>query len=200
MPLRNAQFLSAFLIVAAGLPGIALAVDELNYSYVEAGYLIGEVESSGQDVDFTRLGGTASYELTENFALFGTGFTGEVETTDIGAPRDIDTRNLSAGLIAHFPLSKKMDLIVPMAIAYARARAGSNIQSDTGYSIAIGVRALVTEYIELAGALQHVDIDDEEQSVTGSVRFHVNDIISVSLSGTAGEDADSLGVGARFSF
>lgn len=204
MPLRTALIPTVAALVLAlaalSLPGQALAVDELNYSYVEAGYRSGEIDVSGQDVDFTALGGVVSYELTENFALFGSGFTGEIETTDSGALKDIDTRELSAGLTAHFPLSRNIDLVVPMAIAYARTRAGNAINSDTGYAIAVGVRALLTDNIELAGGVQHVDIEDDEQSITGTVRFHFSDAISVSLSASAGDDTDSLGVGARFSF
>lgn len=191
---------TALILAAIALPGQALAVDELNYSYVEAGYRIGEVDTSGQDVDFHKVGGTASYELTENFALFGTGFVGEVETTDIGAPRDIDTRELSAGLTFHTPVYDNIDLVVPMAIAYARTRAGSSIESDTGYSIAAGIRALLTENIEAGAAIQHVDIEDDEQSLTGNVRFHINEWLSLSLDGEISDDVNRVGLGARYSF
>lgn len=193
---------TALLITALAVPSLALAVDELSYTYVQADYQIGEVDTGGRDVDFHKIGGTASYNLTENFALFGTGHVGEVETTDIGAPKDIDTRNLSAGLTAHFPLLDydNVDVVIPMAIAYARARAGSVIESDTGYSIGIGVRALLTERIEVGAALQHTDIKDDEQRITGSARFYLTDAVSFALTGGIGNEVDTVGLNGRYSF
>jgi opacity protein-like surface antigen len=196
MILRNIVATTAVL-----LPGLALAVDELSYTYVEVVSTTGEVDRSGTDVDFNRVGGLASYELTENFAAFASGTTGEVETTGIGAPRDIDTRDLAAGLTAHFPLFDNVDLIVPAAINYARARAGRIKDSDIGYSIAVGVRALLTKNIEVEGAVRHLDINSkDDQSLIGSARFHFTDALSVAVTGQLSDDVNAVGLNGRFAF
>ncbi len=196
MKLRQLAAAAALL-----LPGLALAVDELNYTYVEGLYMTGEVDRSGTDTDFNRIGGVVSYNLTENFAAVVSGMTGEVETSKTGAPRDIDTRDLAAGLTAHFPLFEKVDLIAPVAIHHSKARAGSKQQSDVGYSIAVGVRALLTEHIEAEGAIRHFHIDGEgDQSLIGSARFHFTEALSLALTGQLSDDVNSVGLAARFAF
>jgi len=196
MKLRHIVATTALL-----LPGPVLAVDELSYTYVEGIYTKGEVDRMGTDVDFSRAGGLISYELTENFAATASGLTGEVETTGIGAPRDIDTRDLAIGLTAHFPLFDNADLIVPVAIHHAKARAGSIKDSDTGYSIAVGVRALLTERIEVEGVLRHFDINsDDDQSLLGSARFHFTDALSLAVTGQFSDDVNSVGLNGRFTF
>jgi len=195
----RSQFLITIALMLAS--GLVLAVDELNYTYVEGIYTTGEVDRMGADVDFNRAGGLISYELTENFAAIASGLTGEIETTGIGAPRDIDTRDLAIGLTAHFPLFDNADLIAPVAIHYAKARAGSIENSDTGYSIAVGIRALLTEYIEVEGAIRHFDIDDDDdQSLIGSARFHFTDALSLALTGQLSDDVNSVGLNGRFAF
>ena len=191
---------TALIMTAICLPNLVWAVDELSYTYVEANYQIGEVERLGSDVDFHKTGGTASYNLTENIALFGSGSVGEIETTGVGAPKDIDTRDLSAGLTAHFPLYDNVDLIVPMAIAYGRARAGKDIETDTGYAIAVGVRALLSNRLEVGATIEHVDIRDDAQSLAGSVRFHLSETISVALTGSVGNEVDTLALNGRYTF
>lgn len=69
-----------------------------------------------------------------------------------------------------------------------------------GLQIGVGVRALVSEMIELEAGLQHVDVDDDEQSVIGGIRFHASDQFSIGASALIGDDVTSLSLDGRLAF
>lgn len=188
------------LLALLTISSSALAVENLNYNYIELGYETGEIDVLGTDIDATAFSGFGSYALTDSLAITAGAATGEVETSDHGPVPDVDTRDIALGLTPHFSLKENVDLVIPVAIHRAKAKAGTVSDSETGYSIGIGVRALVTDMVELAASVQHIDIEDDEQSIGGSARFHANESVSFALSASFGDDTSSVGISGRLSF
>lgn len=169
---------------------------ELRYDFVDLGLAFGEVDTIGNDVDFTSFGVAGSWGFHENIALIGSLSVGEIDV-----PGDAETTDLSVGINPHFALSDKVDLVVPIALRWAEVDTGSFSDDDTGYSIGVGVRALLKPAWELGGGLQHVDIfDGDDQSLYGSVRWHLNELFSLALGAEVGDDASAVVFNARFSF
>lgn len=192
--------LSTILLSLAAPAALAGGPDTLRYSYVDMALSAGEVDAFSSDVDFAAAGVLGSLAVHNNIALFGRVGTTVVDTSD-GFFDDLETTELSLGINPHFALSRNVHLVFPIAFEWAEADDGVFEDDDTGYSVGVGVRALLNRSWELSGGVQHVDIfGGDDQSVTGSVRWHIAELFSLSLGATASDDAHSFSFGGRFSF
>lgn len=188
------------LAVAALLwPALSLAdqpASELNYDFVDLGITFGEVDSPGNDVDFSTFDVNGSWGFHPNIALIGRVAVGEIDVAG-----DIDTTELSIGVNPHFALTDKIDLVVPVAIEWAEYDASGFDDDDTGFSIGVGIRALATPAWEFNGGLRYVDIfGGDDLSVVGGARWHISSLFSLSADATIGDDASGVRFGGRFSF
>jgi len=183
------------------LSGMAQAIEDLQYTFVEAGYETGEVDTGTEDVDRDAFTVGGSFALTDYLAITASASKGEADSEEaIG--RDMDVNFIQVGLVPHYALGYDLDLIMPVAIVRAEARAGSFVdEDDTGFSIGVGFRKLSTEQIELSVGFRYVDVlDDDTQIFFGDLRFHANDNISFALGADLSEDSASLLLGGRYSF
>jgi hypothetical protein len=190
------------LTVSLALPvlGFAAGPNELRYSFVDIGLAGGEVEVIDEDLDFGAAGVTGSSGVHPNIALFGRlGVT--VVDTSSSFFDDVETSELSLGINPHFALSDSVHIVIPIAFEWAEVDDGFFTDDDTGYSIGVGVRALLNPSLELAGGVQHVDIfGSDDQSISGSIRWHISRLFSLSAGAAASDDVTAVNIGARFSF
>ena len=188
------------------LPAVSLASpppDEIRYTFVDLGFAVGQLEVGNLDIDTTEgvLGGSVA--VHPNIALAGSVGLGTIETSDLGPVPDIDTTSVSLGVVPHFPIAENVDIVVPVSYLWLEADAGSNFGSDddSGYGIGLGIRALVNPSVELTVGLQHVDIgDDDEQSVSGSVRWHITSLVSLAIGGAVSSDSSAGLISGRLTF
>jgi hypothetical protein len=196
---------ATFILISFLMPCLSFAApppDEIRYSFVSIGLTGGEIDAGlTQDVDFSQASVTGSWGVHPNIALFGGIAGGEIQTSDLGPFTDIDTAAVSLGLVPHFPLGSKVDILIPVAYEWVELDDGFTTIDDSGYSIGIGIRALVSPSWELAVGITHVDIgDDDDQTVGGSVRWHIVKLFSLSLGARASGDVSAVTLGGRFTF
>lgn len=193
------KFLKALLCSSILVPALGFAAPppaEIRYDYLDLGLNFGEIDSGAGDVDFTGLNMGGSWGFHDNFAMFVSLGTGEID-----AFNDVDTTEFSIGVTPHFPLTENLDLVIPVAIEWADFDAGPFSDDDTGYSIGVGVRWLINPAWEFGGGLRHIDIfDGDEQTLGASIRWHMSDLFSLGLGGEFGDDTTAVLLNARFSF
>jgi hypothetical protein len=191
--------LKALLCASLLIPAVGFTAPppgEIRYDFLDLGVTFGEVDSGGSDVDFSGIGMAGSWGFHDNFALFASLGTGEID-----AFGDIDTTEISFGINPHFPLTENLDLVIPVAIEWADFDAGLFSDDDTGYSIGVGVRWLINPAWEFGAGFQHIDIfDGDEQTVGANIRWHLNHLFSLGLGGNFSDDATAVLLDARFSF
>lgn len=190
----------ALLLAAAFLTPTTVFADEppgeLRYDFLDLNLAFGEVDTVGDDVDFSAIGIGGSWGFHDNFALFASLGAGEID-----AFGDIDTTELSFGINPHFAINEKIDIVIPVALLWADLDGRGFSDDDTGYSIGIGLRALLSPAWELGVGVQHVDIfDGDEQTISANIRWHLNHLFSLGLGGDFGDDASAVLFNARFSF
>ncbi|MEM8769313.1 MAG: outer membrane beta-barrel protein [Pseudomonadota bacterium] len=165
---------------------------ELRYDFIDIGANFGEVD----DTDFSGIGVAGSWGFHPNIALFGSLGTGEID-----AFGDVDTKELTIGINPHFALTERIDLVIPIALEYADFDTAFGGDDDTGYSIGVGARFLPTPAWEFGLGIQHVDIfSSTDQNLFGSARWHINQLFSLGLGGSFGDDVSSAQLDVRFSF
>lgn len=196
MKLNKQRF--AWLLLAL-LPGMALAEQppgEIRYDFLDLGVTFGEVDTVGDDVDFTAVGVSGSWGFHENFALFAGLGAGEIDTFG-----DVDTTELTVGINPHFPITDKVDIVIPVALEWADYDGRGFSDDDMGYSVGVGIRALPSPALEFGAGVRYVDIFDDGTTTFGAnVRWHINHLISVGAGGDFGDDVAALLLNARFSF
>lgn len=187
------------LLASLLAPGAAFATgpDHLSYDNLDVFVTSGEVDD---DLDFTGFSVEGSWGFHQNFALFTRLGTSEIDLPS-SFPADIESTEISVGINPHIALGENLDLVFPVGLEYADVDAGIVSDDDVGYSIGVGVRALLSPSWELAGGVQHMEIfDGDQQTINGSVRWHINDLFSLALGASAGDDVTAFSLGGRFSF
>ncbi|MBT8422276.1 MAG: porin family protein [Gammaproteobacteria bacterium] len=194
--------LTALAMTALLFPALASAVDSLNYRYSELSYTSGDLDAPGGDIDADAISLFGSYAINDKLAVTAGISSGEIETGELALiGDDTDTKGISFGLVPHYPLSDKTDVLMPVAIQWSEAEVGSVKEDDIGFSIGAGVRSLVTELIELEAGVDYVDVGDESDTVvSGSVRLHATDTLSIAVGGSHADDVDSYFVRGRVAF
>jgi len=186
------------------VPCISLAApppDEIRYSYVDLGLTGGQIDAGFTDFDFGTASVIGSWGVNTNIALFAGVAGGTVDVESQGFCCDIDTSEFTVGIIPHFALAENVDIVFPLGALRAEVDDGFFSDDDTGYTIGVGIRALVHPRWELSAGVSYVDIfDDDDQSFGGSVRWHIVSLFSLALGVSFADDVESAALSARFTF
>ena len=193
--MRKAVLIASILATCA-----AAQADELDYTYVEAGF--GQVDIDGLDEDGDALFVGGSYGFGTNWLVFGEYSTAEF---DAGAGAEVDFDQFVVGFGAHFPIAPRVDFVGKLGYVDVGADVstpfGSASADESGYLLSGGVRSLFGQRFELEGAIEYVDIGDEDDtgiSLSGLYRF--TDLFSLGVRLATSDDSDEYGLFARFTF
>lgn len=171
---------------AFGIPQTAQAAEPANheYDFVEVDF-----------VDYDNLDGPAiigSFELNQNVYLKA---AYEQLDADGFSSAELETFELGGGYA--FPVSPGTDLHV--GAAYVEQEFGAF--DDDGFQVDGGIRAQVTDLVELYGDVRHRDMGDSDENLLGAgVRFNMTPAFKVSAGFEDADDYDGLRLGARYEF
>jgi hypothetical protein len=226
----------AIIAATTLLPVAAQAADNINYNYLEASYVVQDVDMYEDDRAFDNIledvdDGDgfkieASFAFTNHLFVFGNYAQTQADFTfvdDTGAliPQDQDIKTLSVGLGFFAPISERMDFVARAAYmdvdignfslgatdndigdddAISNAFDDLNEDTSDGYFLDVGVRASLTQQLELGGGVRYTDLDaGDDVSVFGNVlwKFHPN--MGINLIASFGDNLSTYGLGFRYS-
>ena len=192
------MFRSTAFILALILAAPAMA-DGINYNYLEGSYQRVELDDGLGDVDGDGYGIAGSVALGESWHLIG-GFNGT--SFDVLPGIDVDLDELVLGGGFHTSLTSNMDFVANLA--YVRLE-GSSLGfsiDDDGIGASIGIRAMASQNLELAAALQYIELSDggNDTTVRGDAWYNFTPNFAVGLNIGAGDDLLRYGIGARIYF
>lgn len=187
----------SFLLIAL-FTSTAFA-DALNYNYVQLGYAKTDIDIDGTSESFSGDGWliSGSAAINENFHVFGgynkTGFDFGIDETDYGL-----------GLGYSKAISDKTDFVATASFLKAKLDSGDfqmGSVSDNGYGVSVGVRSMVSDKVELAGAIEYVDIADSgDTGLTAGALYNITDTVALGVQGAWSDGASSYGLGFRMYF
>jgi len=182
----------AIALLAA--PLAAQAEDKISYNYVDAAYVVVDVDGFSKDADGFALRG--SVELTEDFFLFAS-------YADLGlnvGGFNLDETDYGVGVGYAWSVNDRMDLYGKVAWVRAEGDGPGFSADEDGYSLGVGIRAFVLDPLELEGAVTYTDLGDFGDS-TGfglAARYYFNASFAIGAEIGLSDDATSYGVGVRF--
>ena len=176
----------------------AASADGFNYNFFNAGY--GVTDLDGADGDSLSVDG--SFAIADNWHLVaGYGLS----TFDEGGV-DLDTTTIQAGVGYNTPISENIDVIANVSYVYADfdidTPIGNGSADDNGFGLGVGLRAQVSELVELNGGVSYIDLNDVGDDTVFSLGalFNVTETIALGIGGSFSDDADGYSAGVRFYF
>ena len=184
------------LAVASALSFSSNALAESpNWNYLQLGYGalaiddLDEVTPSGASL-------TGSFLVSENMFVYGD-FS---SYSDDLFGRDVDVEQRALGLGYRFDMSENTDLFAGVSYEYAEIGVSSSSEDESGYGLTVGVRSHVTDSVELAAFVNHVDLDGSETFVGFDAQYYINEKFAVGANYTFNDVFDTYGISLRLAF
>ena len=184
------------IATAIGLFSFNALAASPSWNYVELGYVKADIDGAG-DFDPDGFGVKGVKLLNENVYLTGT----YSRISDDAYGFDIDIDMASMGLGYRYGLNATTDIFGEVTYEYVELSEGSVDEDENGYGLAVGVRSMVTNNIELSGAIRYIDIDDEDDTeFEVGANYYFTPNFALGASYALADDVDFLSVVARYSF
>ncbi len=171
---------------------------DLSYNFVEIGYVDAELDDDlagfSFDGDGFRIGG--SFEVGENWFV-AAGYS------TLGFDFGIDLDQIAVGGGYHTGISDRTDFFATLSYLQAEVSAGGfgSVDED-GYGIAVGIRSMLTDNVELNGSIGYSDLGDgaDGTAFNAGALYSFTDNFAVGFDIGIEEDVTLYGLGARFYF
>lgn len=171
---------------------------DLSYNFIEIGYQEAELDDdlAGFSFDGDGFGIGGSFEVGESWFI-GVGYS------TIGFDFGIDLDQISVGGGYHAGMSDRTDFFATLSYLSVEVSAsGFGSVDEDGYGVAVGVRSMLTDNVELNGSLGYSDLGDGADGTA----FNVGALYSFTESFAVGfdigieEDVTLYSLGGRFYF
>jgi hypothetical protein len=160
---------------------------EMEYTYVEANYLVRDSDAANETLDGWEL--TGSFELPANIFLQAT-------VNKLSGDADLTGYRVGAGW--HFGFTSRFDAYGILSYDNLKLDGSGNDFSDDSVAAEVGLRVLLTRSIEVNGRGQWTDTGDGDPSFGVGGRFYFSGALSAGLRvDTTGNDTIVAG-GLRF--
>lgn len=180
-------------IAGAGLSAMAVAADEINYTYVEAGYVA--IDFDDLDVDGDGFGIAGSLGITDRVYLMA-----DYNTYDLDF--GIDATDYGLGVGASLPLSQQFHLIGEIGYTEVEVEVDGFDADDNGYTLGGGFRWKATPTFELSAKLNYVDLDDsgDDTSLSAGALYNFTEAFALGAGIDLADDTTGYSVGFRYDF
>lgn len=182
-------------VVCLAAPAMA---EDLSYNFVQAGYgwLTIDDDFISGDIDGDGFNVSGSVEVGENWFIVANYASADF---DFG----IDLDELGVGVGFHAPVSDRADFFTTVSYLSAEVSlSGFGTADDDGFGIAVGLRGMASDKIELSGAISYADLGDgaDGTSIDGEALYDFTDTFSAGVNLGFGEDTTVYGIFGRLYF
>ena len=170
----------------------AKGLEQLPYTSIQASYFQLDFDS-GLDAD--GIAADVSFDVGGNMFILGGYGSGKTDR------HQAKFSGFGFGLGYHHALNPTVDLVPTLTYIDATTEFPSYDVDDTGWSAGLGLRALVSPQIELAGGVEYTDLyNDRDTSYELEAYFYPLDKLGLGVGYDISEDVDTLLLTARVLF
>lgn len=198
-------------LIAIALIGTSTSVlaDSPKWDKIQASYIETDIETP-IDNDITMDGYAVSGSLSLNESMFIlANFDSVGDESDFG---DVDLDSTNAGLGFNHGLTESTDIFA--TVTYEKLQLtgsvdalGSESFDESGYGAGVGIRSMLTDFLELSVKADYLDIDDENaMRYDASAFFHLTENLSLGVGyklydlDEIDQDVDTMSASVRYSF
>ena len=175
------------------LPGISRA--EFNYTLVDVSYANVQIDVGPFNVDGDGLTVGGSYTVSDSFFVGGS-----YENYDLDLNVDADVMEIGGGYFYTF--NEDLDFVATFSYVDTEVSSGGLSANDDGLAIGGGVRARLSDRIDVDAMAKITDFDkgDSDSGVELRGRYFFNDDFAVTAQIDLGKDIETMRIGIRKQF
>ncbi|MCH8101432.1 MAG: outer membrane beta-barrel protein [Proteobacteria bacterium] len=181
------------VLMILGLTGAALAED-FDYDFVSGSY--GQIDIDDLDGDGDVFGLGLSIGIADNLHMFA-----DYQGSDLDF--GLDVSEWSVGIGFNTPISDVMDVVAQLSYEYVDLDvAGFGGFDDDGYGLSIGLRAAMSESVEINAGISYIDLSDSGDNTTldAGFLFNVSETIALGVDGSWDDDVSIYRLTGRVYF
>jgi len=128
--------------------------DEVNYTWVRAGYMVSEMETTGPTLDSSGFGIDGSVEVRDHMLLFAS-----YDSLELDDFPGVKTQTRTIGLGAHVGLGERISLFGQIGYVDIGTSDAATTADDEGARAIAGIRLIPLAGFELRGGVDHLELD-----------------------------------------
>lgn len=173
-------------------PGLALA--EFNYTSAEFD-LVADIEFDSNSVDGDGFSIAGSYTITDGFYIAGS-------WTDADLDFGLDGEVMTIGGGYFHNLDEDLDFVATLSLVDAEVSFGSFSGDDDALALGGGIRARLSDVIEVDAMLEYMDWDNSDNETSALIRgrYYFSDGLAAQLGVRIGGEIETLSIGIRGEF
>ena len=198
-------------LIAIALIGTSTSAfaDSPNWDKIQASYIETDIETPiDEDISMDGYAVSGSLSLNESFFILAN-FDSVGDESNFG---DVDLDSLNAGLGFNHGITDSTDVFATLTyekleLVGSIDAIGSESFDESGYGAGVGIRSMITDFIELSVKADYLDIDDENAiRYDASAFFHLTNNLSLGLGykrynlDEIDQDIDTVAATVRYSF
>jgi len=184
---------SVIVLMILGLTSTVLAED-FDYNFVTGSF--GQVDVDDFNADGNVYGLGLSIGIAENIHMFA-----DYQGSDLDF--GLDVSEWSVGIGFNTPISDVMDVVAQLSYENVDFDVpGFGGFDDDGYGLSVGLRAAMSEAVEIQAGLSYVDFSDSGDNTTfdAGFLFNVSETIALGVSGSWDDDVSIYRLTGRVYF
>jgi opacity protein-like surface antigen len=174
----------------------ALSQAEFNYTSAEFNYILDvEIDGGSFNVDGDGIGIGGTYEIADGFYIGGS-----YEDYDLDFNINGDWLEIGGGYFN--TLNEDLDFVATLSYVDVELSSGGDSADDDALSIGAGIRARLSDEIEVDAMLEYYDFDelDSDTSIELRGRYYINPEFAIQLKANLGSDFETISIGVRGEF
>jgi len=182
----NKKILTATLLSCFSLTALA---DSPTFNYFDIGYVTWRADGSSLSNSPSGLELNFSSAINDNFYI-----AGDLNYISNNG-RSTTLATAGAGYMNHF--SDTTSFFAELDVAIAKAE---NRDSQIGYEIDFGIRSMISEKLELKGAIEYIDINNADTFLNIGTAYYFSDSFGAYFDYKINEDIHRFSIGIRSTF
>ena len=185
------------------LSSAALA-ETFSYTFISASYSIisEDIDGISEDLEGDGIDLNFALNIAPNFAITGGYGTGSADVTSGGTTVDADIDAGGIGILFHTPINQTTDFVAGIELIKGNVDLkvnGTSLPSEDadGNSIYAGIRAMVTDKVELNGFLDRTKIEDDSSTdISFGASYYIDKLFSLDAGYSFDSDGNAISFGA----
>ena len=178
--------------------------DTFSYTFISAEYGIfnEDIDGISEDLEGDGISLDFALNIAPNFAIIGGYGTGSADVTSGGTTVDADIDAGGIGALFHTPINQTTDFVAGIQLIKGSVDLkvnGTSLPSEDadGNTIFVGIRAMVSDKVEINGFLDRTKIEDDSSTdISFGASYYIDKLFALDAGYSFDSDGNTISFGA----
>ena len=199
--IKHHQLLLSLAFISATTTATA---DTFSYTFISAEYQLfsEDIDGISEDLEGDGISLDFGLNIATNFAIIGGYATGSADVTSGGTTVDADIDVAGIGALFHTAINQTTDFVAGAQLIKGNIDLkvnGTSLPSEDadGNNIYVGIRAMVTDNVEINGFLDRYKIEDDSSTdINFGGSYYIDKLFTLDARYSFDSDGNTLAFGA----